>query len=123
MAIINKTIDDGASGSNDPGNYEVELLGVPPGSRYAVTTIMVCNPHTGTGETLTFDLHLVDNGVGGAGVSDTRTIVVKDLTLPAGETFTFDSEKVVLDENQSVVISSTPVNGNALAATISYLEV
>lgn len=122
MAIINKTIDDGVDGSNDPGNYEVELVSVPTGERYAITNIMVCNPHTGTGETLEFDLHFVKAGTG---VDIFKNCVVRGMVLPAGETFTFDSEKIVLDADDTVVISSTPdgVSGAALAATISYLEV
>lgn len=120
MAIVNKTIDDSATGTNSPGDYEVELLNVPTGKTYAITTIMVCNPNVPSGEILTFDLHFIPAG---EPLNVLKTAVVRGLTLPAGETFTFDSEKVVLDENDRVVIFGAPINGDALSATVSYLEV
>ena len=49
------------------------------------------------------------------------TSVVRSLTLPPGETFTFDSEKIVLEGGDKVIaVSQSPSN---LVATISYLEV
>ena len=51
MAIVNKKI----------GLTDTEVLAVPSGSRFAVTTIMVCNTasaDTGGGNDTTFDLHL-----------------------------------------------------------------
>lgn len=98
------------------------LLTVPAGKRYAITTIMVCNTAlpepVDTDEGITdFDMHFIKNG-------DSRSFantVIRALTLPAGETFTFDSEKIVLDEGDSVeIVGGSPEN---LAATISYLEV
>jgi len=48
-------------------------------------------------------------------------MVIKRLILPAGETFTFDSEKVILEAGDKVVlVGILPTN---LSATISYLEV
>lgn len=103
-------------------NTDTQLIQVPAGKRYAITTIMVCNTwipnpeHEEDGET-NFDMHFVKNG---DPKSDTNK-VINNLFLPAGETFTFDSEKVVLDEGDSVVLlGESPTN---LSATISYLEV
>ena len=46
---------------------------------------------------------------------------LKNLILPAGETFTFDSEKVVLEAGDKIVVlGESPTN---LSATVSFLEV
>ena len=48
-------------------------------------------------------------------------MVVRALVLPAGETFTFDSEKIVLETGDKIVaLGESPTN---LVATVSYLEV
>jgi len=93
-----------------------------PPVRYAITTIMVCNTwvpnpvHEEDGLT-TFDMHLVKRD---EPKSDTNK-VINVLELPAGETFTFDSEKVVLESGDKIVIvGDSPTN---LSATVSYLEV
>jgi len=98
------------------------LLLVPAGKQYAVTTILVCNTWTPNpldeddGKT-TFDMHLVQQG----DPKNTTNQVINDLELPAGETFTFDSEKIILGDGDSiVVVGDSP---NTLSATVSYLEV
>lgn len=99
---------------------QLDLLTVPAGKSYAITTIMVCNYATsGSAE---FNLHIVKSG-------DPRgnsNIVVNALELPAGETFTFDSEKIVLEEGDFVSFAASPDSGGGdtdLSATVSYLEV
>jgi hypothetical protein len=103
MAIINSILS----------TSQTDLLTVPASKSYAITTILVCN-YGSVGST-SFNLHLVKSG-DSAGNSN---IVVSDLELPIGETFTFDSEKIVLEEGDSVVFFA----GTDLSATISYLEV
>lgn len=112
MAIANTVVN---SGDNT-------LLAVPTGKRYAITTILVCNTvtpnpiHDEDGLAV-FDLHLVPSG---QAIGD-QNMVVRSLVLPAGETFTFDSEKIVLEEGDYVnIVGESPV---VLSATISYLEV
>jgi len=114
---------------------EVELLSAPVGKTYAVTTIMVCN-HSSTDESR-FDLHIVGNGdpVGNGQTDVNATKVINNLILAPEETFTFDTEKVVLSEGDRVVIFAQPgvmddpllPAGNLeltdLGAVISYLEV
>lgn len=118
MAIVNRAIIDQGS-----GDYTHEMLTVPAEEQYAITTIMVCNtydPNSASpeNETSVFDLHFVPSG---DALDISTTCVVRRLELPAGETFTFDSEKVVLTSGDKVVIvGDTPAN---LAATVSYLEV
>ncbi|MDC0002449.1 hypothetical protein OAP94_00430 [bacterium] len=101
---------------------DTNLLLVPGGKSYAVLTIMVCNteaPNLGHEEhgISNFDLHLVKSG---AAKSNTN-MVVRSLELPAGETFTFDSEKIVLEAGDKIVaLGESPTN---LVATVSFLEV
>lgn len=112
MSIANRQI---LAGNN-------ELLQVPPDTSYGVTTIMICNTYDPDGvapenETSTFDLHFVPSG---SAQSDSVTVVVRKLSLPAGETFTFDTEKVSLGAGDRVVVVGDSTEN--LAATISYLE-
>ena len=104
------------------GSTDTDLLTVPNGKRYAILTILICNTeapnpvHQEHGLTH-FDLHLVPSG---DAKSDTN-MVIRALQLPAGETFTFDSEKVVLEAGDKIIaLGESPTN---LSATVSYLEV
>lgn len=118
MAIVNQRLV----------TTQLDILTVPPGKQYAITNIMVCNTYNpgavdAGSHDANFDLHLVPNG---QVLENTRTTVVRQLVLPAGETFTFDSERIVLDAGDKVVFVAEPDVGSSntdLAATISYLEV
>jgi len=101
---------------------DTTLITVPAGKSYAVTTIMVCNTelpnpiHEEHGLT-NFDLHFVKSGEAKSDINK----VVNAMPVPAGETFVFDSERIVLNEGDTVVaLSESPT---VLSATISYLEV
>lgn len=101
---------------------DTTLLTVPAGKQYAITVIMVCNTWTPNpideddGKT-NFDMHLVAQGDPKSAINQ----VINELELPAGETFTFDTEKVVLSEGDSIVlVGDSPT---VLSATVSYLEV
>jgi hypothetical protein len=93
-----------------------------PPVRYAITTIMVCNTtvpnpvHEEDGLT-NFDMHLVKKD---DPKNDTNK-VINVLELPAGETFTFDSEKIILESGDRIVIVGD--SPTTLSATVSYLEV
>jgi hypothetical protein len=100
---------------------QLDLLTVPAGKSYAITNIMVCNSHSA--DAASFDMHLIKNG---EALSNTSTIVVKELNLPGAETFTFDSERIVLDEGDKLSFVAEPDAGSGnttLVATVSYLEV
>ena len=97
-------------------------LTVPSGKRYAITTIMVCNTwvpnpvHEEDGIT-NFDLHLVKRD---EPKSDTNKII-NALQLPAGETFTLDSEKIVLESGDKIdILGESPT---VLSATVSWMTV
>ena len=117
MAIVNKIIE----------NVRTDVITVPAGKSYAITNILVCNQ----GSTdVSFDMHLLPSGDGGFDTALNR--VINNLTLPGEETFSFDSEKIVLEAGDIVAFKGTPGNGLAtpgadqytnLSATLSYLEV
>lgn len=125
MAIVNQAIiSNGSGGATD---YRYTMITVPAGEEWAITNIMVCNTYDPSAsnpqnETCVFDLHLVPSD---GSYSDATTSVVRRLSLPAGETFTFDTEKIVLSAGDSVVVNgSAPVSGTGrLACTVSYIKV
>lgn len=127
MAIVNEAIVD--NGDAAPANFRYTMITVPAGEQWAITNILVCNTYSpedvdAATATCAFDLHLVPS----TGVySDTTTSVVRRLSLPAGETFTFDTEKVVLDAGDSLVINggadTSPTPVGRLACTVSYIKV
>lgn len=100
---------------------QLDLLTVPAGESYAITTVMVCN--SSSSATASFDMHLIKNT---ESLSNTKSLIVKELSIPAGETFTFDSEKIVLEAGDKLSFVAEPDIGSGntnLVATASYLEV
>jgi hypothetical protein len=125
MAIVNANITTGNTEVLDPDGLNPGAFSgaVPEGKSYAITNILVCN--TSASAAATFTMHLVPRG---ENITGNKTTVIKDLELPALETFTFDSERIVLEEGDKIIISGFPDDGGGgtettLAATISYLEV
>ena len=108
MAIVNARL----TGS------QLNVLTVLAGKRYAITNILVCNNASSGSQD--FDLHFIANSGESIGTLDNNvTRVIANLSLPFGETFTFDSEKVVLEPGDTVSF----VGHADLATTVSYLEV
>lgn len=110
MAIANGTI----------ALTDTELLTVPAGKQYAITALIVCNTanfdSSGNNDT-EFDLHIVKSGQPKGPANQ----IVNNLFIAGSDTFTFDSEKIVMEAGDKIVaVSQAPAN---LAATISYLEV
>ena len=110
MAIVNAQLT----------TTQLDMITVPASKSYAITNIMVCN----NGSTpASFDIHLVPQGTA---LSNAVTRVINSLELPVGETFTFDSERVVLEVGDKLAFVAEPDSGaglTALSATVSYLEV
>jgi len=112
MAIVNAQLT----------TTQLDILTVPGSgvNGYAITNILVCN--TGAADA-SFDMHFIPSG---DALNSKVTMVVNELNLPPGETFTFDSEKVVLSPGDKVAFVAEPDIGSSLtdlAATVSYLEV
>ena len=105
MAIYNTQITATTSGSAD-------TLASGSGAR-AITTVIVCNT-TASDKTVT--LYAVPSG----GSAGDGTMIVNTLTVPAGDTVSFDQEKMVLgsgDELKAICSAS------GLTATVSTLVV
>lgn len=104
---------------------QLDMLEVPVGKSYAITNIMVCNTDSeGNGNDAIFNMYLIPNGA----AKGDETMVIYDLVLPTGETFTFDSEKIVLDQGDKLSFEADETgviapNATSLTAVVSYLEV
>ena len=90
------------------GSTNTNLVVVPAGKQYAILTLMVCNTAaedpTGSNDSK-FDLHFVPQGQSIGAVNQ----VCKEINVTGAETFTFDTEKMVLSEGDSIVAVSQVV--------------
>ena len=105
MAIYNTTITATSAGS-------ANTLASGSGQR-AITTVIICN--TGAVDR-TVTLYAIPSG----GTAGTSTMIVNALNVPAGDTVSFDQEKMVLaagDELKAICSAS------GLTATVSTLSV
>lgn len=110
MAIVNTTI-----GSTDTTIYTSS-------GNNAITTIIVCNtsafnPSSPAANTSLLYMYAVPSG-GTAGLAN---VIVNGLPVPAGETVSFDQEKMVL-ANGDFIVAKTDSASN-LVATVSTLAV
>jgi hypothetical protein len=103
-----------------PGSLTPTTIYSSTGST-AITTLIFCNTYTydpanpATGTT-TLTLHVIPSG----GSRGPANMILNAMPIPAGETFTFDTEKVVLDNSDTVVALASAAN---LSATVSYMSV
>lgn len=79
----------------------------------AITTIIVCNT-SGTDTTLSL------YAVAGGGAASSGNMIVNNLTVPAGDTVSFDQEKMVLATGDEV---KAVCGAAGLTATVSTLVV
>lgn len=98
--------------------------GAVTGQTSAITTIILCNvlAPTLSDETVNaanVNIYLVSPNAGG--VVGTGTLVVSNLTVPAGETVFFSEERIVLDSGDQIWVGSN--NANAITVTVSSLPV
>lgn len=96
------------------------ILNVPANKKYAITTLLVCNYTTSTNtiNDSSFDMHVIK---GSGGVKNNANKILNNISMPAQETFTFNVERLILEEGDRVVLISP--DSDKLSATISYLEV
>ena len=108
MAITSKAITTSGVNIFPPSSPVLDA------GEYAVTTMIFCNV---SGASATLTLHLVETGSS----PDAVNTVMQTLVLPAGETFTFDSERFILADTDAVhAIASA---NSRLVATISYVRI
>lgn len=96
------------------------ILSVPANKKYAITTLLVCNYSTSTStiNDSSFDMHVIK---GSGGVKSNANKILNNISMPAQETFTFNVERLILEEGDRVILISP--DSDKLSATISYLEV
>jgi hypothetical protein len=107
---------------------QLDALTVPASKQYAITNVLICNTYSPVGGSAStrgakFTMHLIPSG---SALANAVTTVVKELVLPAGETFTFDSERIILEAGDKLSFTATPDTGAGntdLACTVSYMEV
>lgn len=81
---------------------------------HAITCMIFCNT---SASDVNLNLYAVPDGLSVA----PQTQIIKDLSIPAGETFTFDSEKVILSTDDRIrAIASAD---NRLSVTVSSMRV
>jgi len=99
---------------------DTTLLSVPSDKKYAITTLLVCNYSTSTNSIndSSFDMHVIK---GSGGVKSNANKILNNISMPSQETFTFNVERLILEEGDRVVLISP--DSDKLSATISYLEV
>lgn len=86
---------------------------------YAVTCVMFCNNSLADAE---LTMHIVSS----TDAASNTNMVINRLLIPASETFSFDTEKVVLSTGDRIIaISSINLDGQnaGLQATVSYMRV
>jgi hypothetical protein len=105
MAIANQTLT--TSGLN--------IFLCPASQEHAVTCVVFCNTSVST---VTISVYAIPSGIGSV---SSASQVIKDLTLPAGETFTFDTEKFVLSAGDR--LHATCSANSAVTATVSSMRV
>ena len=98
----------------DLSTTDTTLITVPSGSSYAIITVLVCN--TGT-NAQSFDAHVIKSG---QTKSDTNKVLTS-VSVQGKDTFTFNTERLILDAADSLVLFADSDSG--LHTTVSYLEV
>ena len=110
MAIVNASIL----------TTDTTILTVPPGKKYALTTLLICNNGVNDGSGVNdtqVDVHVIPDG---QSKSDANRII-NDLPIDSADTFTFSTERLILEEGDTVVcVGGSPT---VLSATLSFLEV
>lgn len=92
-----------------------DIFTCPTDEEHAVTCMMFCNYST---QPVTLDLWLL--GPTPAAISNT-SIVIHELDIPAGETFTFDTEKIILSSGERVHAQADV--DSRLSVTVSSMRV
>ena len=127
--LLNSGFSGGFDGSGS-GTLVTGLIGTTPSSIYlsngsnAITSVIVCNPAlfdaaNPTYNTVYLSLYAVRSGTSALNPPMTG-MIVNNLAIPAGETVSFDQEKMVLSSGDqlaaSIAISDPTVNGTTISS-------
>ena len=94
--------------TNTEVNGTVDVLTVPAGKSYAITSILITNigPEDATGgENSNFTLYAVTGSY-----NANSSMIVNNALLPGAETFTLDSEKIVLSAGDFIRVAQSGAN-------------
>lgn len=109
MAISNILLDSAAT---------APIFVANTGTEYAITTMIFCN----TDENIDAELNLY--AVPSGGVPSQATQVLKSVSIPAGETFVMDTEKLILSGGDKIMAKIDPLGaGSIVCATVSTVEI
>jgi hypothetical protein len=85
----------------------------------AITSMIACNNSTGA---INLSLYAVPNGKNA--YNNPECTIVSALSIPAGETVSFDQEKLVLGNNDVIcAIASSTYSGTGVSVVVSTLPV
>ena len=85
-----------------------------PSANSAVTTMFICNTHTSA---ITVTIHLIN----GSGTPDDTNAILKDLSIPAKDTYTMNNERIILDAADNIKgLAST---GSKITITGTYTTI
>jgi|TARA_B100001079_G_C16198601_1_gene420473 hypothetical protein len=111
MALSNTTVATTSTGTL--------LLGpIPSGKTYAVVVMFFTNS-SALAETLSVYAYPDASALAETSADD-KNFLIKDLSIDGGDTFTFNAEKLLIDENDSIIAVSS---GGNIQAVLSYTEI
>jgi hypothetical protein len=85
----------------------------------AITSIIACN---NSGSSIDLTVYAIPNGKNA--YNNPECTIVRELTLPAGETLSLDQEKLVLGNNDVIgAIASVAYSGTGIGIVVSTLAV
>ena len=85
----------------------------------AITSIIACN---NSGSNIDLTIYAIPNGKNA--YNNPECTIVRELTLPAGETLSLDQEKLVLGNNDVIgAIASVAYSGTGIGIVVSTLPV
>jgi len=91
-----------------------DIITVATGQQYAITSMFFCN-------TTNSDSILQVWLVPGNGSATNENKIIHNLLISPGDTFTFDTEKIILDSKDTVTAQADPAG--SVSATLSYVRV
>jgi hypothetical protein len=112
MALSNTTVAIDAAGTL--------LLGpIPTDKTYAVVVMFFTNS-SASAETLSVYAYPDASQLSGTLATDNKNLLIKDLSIEGGDTFTFNAEKLLIDDGDSIIAVSS---GGNIQAVLSYTEI
>jgi hypothetical protein len=89
------------------------ILTVAQNQQYAVTSMFYCS--TAVTDSV-LQVYIVASGDTPSNLNK----IIQDLLITSGDTFTFDTEKIILDSGDSI---QATITGGSISCTVSYVRV